>query len=533
VNRRHTRSFGATTAGLAAALVISATGCAYVERINLTSSGAPGDADVVGSASISADGRFVAFAQGGAPLVAGVPDSALTHVYVRDLLDGTTEIVDVSDSGIAGTGHALAPSISADGRFVAFESEADDLVAGDTNVASDVFVRDRAAGTTSRVSIAADGSEGNDSSNEPSISADGNKVAFSSYADNLVLDDWNGSGDIFVRDRNAATTVRASVMSNGDEGDLCEDSYEPSISGDGNVVAFTTYESFILGDTNDEEDVYVHEMMTAKTKIISTRMSNVSPDGGFGPPDVSGDGRYVAFNSYGPLDGGTTPLALEVFVRDRSAATTERISVAAGGALSNGISSDPTISADGRYVAFRSAASNLVAGDTNADDDVFVRDRTAAATTLVSRDVLLGQLGGTTYGGTISGDGKMIAFTTPAPVTDKSGATIDDGKVDVYARYLRAPTITSVNPPAVPRGTTTAVTITGRGFTVGATLPMSDGIVARRIVVVGSTRITARLKVPAGLHRGLTPLRVRIPGPSWNTENGAMAECKTCLRVTR
>ncbi len=190
---------------------------------------------------------------------------------MRDLATGTTEIVDVSGAGVAGTGTALYPAISADGRYVAYESTAADLVAGDTNASTDVFVRDRTAGTTTRVSVATDGTEGDDDSEEPSISADGNRVAFSSYAETLVGDDYNVAQDIFVRDLTAGTTIRASIKSNGDEGDEEEDSYESAISADGSTVAFVTYEPFVSDDLNEEEDVYVRELATNKTRLVSRR----------------------------------------------------------------------------------------------------------------------------------------------------------------------------------------------------------------------------------------------------------------------
>ncbi|MCZ7535500.1 MAG: IPT/TIG domain-containing protein [Acidimicrobiia bacterium] len=533
MRRRLFRAGGVRVAVAAALLAIVSSACAYVEQVNLSSDEVAGDSDVVGRVAISGDGRYVTFAQGGTPLVAGVPAAGYVHVYVRDLATGATEIIDVSDAGDAGTGTALYPAISADGRYVAYESTATNLVAGDTNASTDVFVRDRTAGTTTRVSVATDGTEGDDDSEEPSISADGNRVAFSSYAENLVGDDYNSAQDIFVRDRTAGTTVRASVKSNGNEGDEEEDNYESAISADGNTVAFVTYEPFASDDLNEEEDVYVRELATSKTRLVSRRNSGTVPaDGGFGPPDISADGRYVAFISSANLDGGVAPITLEIFVRDRTAGTTIRASKAADGTKSNGPSFVPSISADGRYVAFRSGGSNLIVGDTNGYDDVFVRDTVENTTTLASRALFLAQVAGHSYTGAISDDGNMVAFTTPALVQSLSGDTTDNGKIDVYARYYRTPTITSVSPKKIPRGTATNITISGSGFEPGAVPSMADGIVVGKVVVVSATEITARARVPAGFAKGNAVIRVKIPGPSWNTDNGATAECTDCVKVT-
>ncbi len=515
---------GARIAFLAGLLALVSSACAYVEQVNLSSDEVAGNSDVVGRVAISGDGRYVVFAQGGTPLVAGVPAAGFVHVYVRDLATGTTEIIDVSGAGVAGTGTALYPAISADGRYVAYESTAADLVAGDTNASTDVFVRDRTAGTTTRVSVATDGTEGDDDSEEPSISADGSRVAFSSYAETLVGDDYNVAQDIFVRDRTAGTTIRASIKSNGDEGDEEEDSYESAISADGSTVAFVTYEPFVSDDLNEEEDVYVHELETNKTRLVSRHKNGSSPSsGGFGPPDISADGRYVAFITFGNYDGGVSPVALEIMVRDRTLGTTIRASTAAAaGTTSNGHSFAPTISADGRYVAFRSGGSNLVVGDTNGFDDLFVRDTVENTTTLASRALFLAQIPGHTYTGAVSDDGNMVTFTTPAPMLAYLGDPVANGKIDVYARYYRTATVTSVNPPNIPRDTATNITITGSGFRAGS-VPLSySNIAVSNVVVVDPTTITATLTVPADAWPGTQALWVQSPGPAWDLTRGCV-----------
>jgi len=222
--------------------------------------------------------------------------------------------VSVASGGTQGNGDSGCPSISADGRYVAFQSYASNLVPGDTNEVGDVFVHDRLTGQTTRVSVASDGTEGNDYSRRPSISADGRYVAFASLASNLVPGDTNGTWDVFVHDRLTGQTTRVSVASGGAQGN--SGSWCPSISADGRYVAFQSYASNLVpGDTNGVLDVFVHDRLTGQTT---------------------------------------------------------RVSVASDGTQGDSYSFGSSISADGRYVAFSSLASNLVPGDTNDKPDIFV-----------------------------------------------------------------------------------------------------------------------------------------------------------------
>jgi Tol biopolymer transport system component len=266
----------------------------------------------------------------------------------------------------------LLPSISADGRYVAFHSDASNLVPGDTNGTWDIFVHDRLTGQTTRVSVASDGTQGNNGSGDPSISADGRYVAFTSEASNLVPGDTNGTWDIFVHDRVTGQTTRVSVASDGSEG--YGSSFSSSISADGRYVAFSSWASNLVpGDTNGWADVFVHDRVTGQTTRVS-----VASDGTEGNhvsllPSISADGRYVAFSSWASnLVPGDTNEVQDIFVHDRLTGQTSRVSVASGGTEGNGASEFPSISADGRYVAFYSAASNLVPGDTNGTWDIFV-----------------------------------------------------------------------------------------------------------------------------------------------------------------
>jgi len=244
---------------IALSLVVPLTG-QVTERVSVDSSGAQGDAGS-GRPSLSADGRYVAFASDATDLVAG-DTNGRTDVFVHDRQSGVTERISVDSAGAQGNGPSGDPSISADGRHVAFHSDATDLVVGDTNGRTDVFVHDRETGVTERVSVDSGGAQGNGSCFEPSLAEHGRFVAFWGRADNLVPGDTNSSWDIFVHDRVTGITERISVDSSGVEANSW--SFYPSSSVDGQVVAFSTgADNLVAGDTNGHSDVFVHERCDA------------------------------------------------------------------------------------------------------------------------------------------------------------------------------------------------------------------------------------------------------------------------------
>jgi Tol biopolymer transport system component len=315
-------------------------------------------------------------------LVAGDTNGAI-DVFVRDRQNGTTERVSVDSNALQGNGDCQSPSISADGRYVAFCSFADNLIPSDVNGFPDVFVRDRQAGTTERVSVDPNGMYGNGQSEFPSISADGRFVSFSSAASNLVVADTNGLVDVFVRDRQNGTTERVSVASSGLQGN--GQSYQPSISADGRYLAFSSIAgNLVLGDTNSHYDIFVRDRQSGTTERVSVDSNGVQGNGNSELPSISAEGRVVAYQSYAAnLVQNDTNGFQDVFVRDRQSATTTRVSVDSAGVQGNLLSYFPSISTTGRFVAFASSASNLVAGDTNDSIDVFVHDRTASGFTSV------------------------------------------------------------------------------------------------------------------------------------------------------
>jgi Tol biopolymer transport system component len=376
--------------------------------------------------AISADGRYVVFRSGANNLVAG-DTNGYQDIFVRDREAGTTELVSLATGGAAANAGSNIASISADGRYVAFQSYASNLVAGDTNGGNDVFVRDRTAGTTRRVSVASDGTQ-SDGAWYPVISADGRYVVFASDSTNLVADDSNGVTDIFVYDLVGSTIQRVSVSSAGVQAN--DWSFAVAISADGRYVAFESVASNLVdGDLNGKDDIFVRDLLENTTERVSVGTGGTEANGDAVDVGMSADGRFVVFESAATnLVAGDNNGAYDVFVRDRQLGTTTLESVSSSGALGNGQSDRPnSISADGRFVAFRSAATNLVPGDTNGYVDIFVRDRTARTTTRLSLGTHGEQADAACEGPVISADGRFVTFYSAATnlVEGDTNATYD------------------------------------------------------------------------------------------------------------
>ncbi|MEG4281337.1 calcium-binding protein [Microcoleus sp. MON1_C1] len=341
-------------------------------RVSVSGAGNQGNSNSR-SPSISGNGRFVAFASDASNLVPGDTNAPNQDIFVRDLLTNTNTRVSVSSTGNQGNDNSGRPSISADGRFVAFGSGATNLVPGDTNNRNDIFVHDLSINTTTRISVSGAGNQGNSGSGTASISADGRFVAFSSEASNLVPGDTNNNEDIFVRDLLTNTTTRVSVDSAGNQ--AFGPSRESYISGDGRFVAFSSLASNLVpGDTNGNRDIFVRDLSTNTTTRVSVDSAGNPGNGQSYAPSISSDGRFVAFSSISNLVPGDTNNRDDIFVRDLSTNTTTRVSVSGAGNQGNDGSFSPSISADGPRVVFSSGADNLVPGDTNNRSDIFVAD---------------------------------------------------------------------------------------------------------------------------------------------------------------
>jgi len=407
-------------------------------RASVNNAGVQGN-DTSGATYTAGGGRFVVFESSATNLAKGDTNS-VSDIFLRDRQYGKTYRVSVGPINPA-TGkpvQANGPSHSArgltpDGKFIAFESFATNLVNHDFNGTWDAFVRSRAAKATYRVSQSTDGAEGNGPSADPVISADGRFVAFESSASNLIPNDTNGAiTDVFLRDRVNQTTTLISQSTAGGHGN--HSSSDPFISTNGRFVVFESSASNLVpNDTNGETDIFVRDRSNGTTTRVSVNSSEVAGNAGSYSARITPDGQFVAFESFSSnlIPAVDDNHVADVFVRDRSTGTTSRVSLSSSEGQGNGFSSDPTISADGRYVAFESAATNFFSGDDNAHVDVFIRDRSNGATFPAS----VGPGGGIGNAGSenpcFSVDGRYLAFASNSSNL-VSGDT--NNKKDIFVR---------------------------------------------------------------------------------------------------
>jgi Tol biopolymer transport system component len=402
-----------------ASMLLASTSTAsaqIVTRCSVDSSGAQANASSSANSlpSVSADGRWIAFESGATNLVAGDTNSSV-DVFVHDLLTGSTVCASVDPSGAVGNNISLSPSISGDGRWVAFSSGASNLVPGDTNNNFTIFLRDLQTGVTEIVNLDPSGAQGVTGSLEPSVSSDGRYVAFTSAGLNLVPGgDANGSDrDIFVRDRVAGTIVLADVSAAGVQA-IGFHSEQPSISGDGRRVAFVTgAANLVPGDTNNAVDVFVRDLALNTTTRVSVGTAGAQADGPSSHPRISADGRFVAFESQATnLVAGDTNGLNDVFLHDLVTGSTVRVSVTSAGLQAGGPSSSPGISSDGAWVTFDSDAANLVAGDTNFLRDVFLHEVATGITKRAGLTHASAQVHDGTFNPAISADARFVAFVS-------------------------------------------------------------------------------------------------------------------------
>ncbi|MGQ0600238.1 MAG: hypothetical protein ACT4QE_00920 [Anaerolineales bacterium] len=451
-----------------------------VVRASLSSAGAQSSSDAFRPA-LSADGLLVAFDSLGNEFVAN--DTNLTgDIFVRNLSNNTTARVSLASNGTQSDGNSLYSSISGNGRFVVFDSRATNLVAGDTNTCPgfltpgtcpDIFVHDRQSGTTVRVSVSSAGAEANGPNLNPSgapagysaLNFDGRFVTFTSAASNLVTGDTNTCGsqtgagtcpDIFVRDRDtdrngifdepgAVATVRVSVASNGAQASSPGfGSDRPTISANGRFVSFhSEADNLVPGDGNNITDVFVHDRDTDGNGIfdepgnIATTRVSVSSAGAEGNNGsfnaaLSADGRYVAFQSGASNLVASDDNAFDdIFLHDRSTGMTIRMSMAASGAQSFFGGSNPALSPDARQVSFDSISNDLVPGDTNGLGDIFVRDLIVNTTLRANVSITGTQADNASTGAVFSASGCGLAYQSVA-TTLAAGDT--NGAWDVFVR---------------------------------------------------------------------------------------------------
>ena len=432
---------------LACLLALSSTAALAqtTERVSVSSNGAQGNDDS-GNAGISDDGRFVVFDSSADNLVPG-DGNGVEDIFLHDRESGVTRRLSVASDGAEADAGSHGPVISADGSTIAFSSDATNLVPGDGNKTTDIFVHERLSGVTERVSVSSSGQEANNSSfRKGGLSADGRFVAFDSFAQNLVPNDTNSKPDVFVRDRKKGTTERVSVSSSGKEGN--DYSQRATISADGRFVAFDSLATNLVpGDGNGAIiDAFVHDRQSGTTELVSVSSSGKQGNGSSGKATISGDGRFVAFPSdANNLVPGDSNGMQDIFVHERLSGMTERVSVSSSGqeAEANSSSfSEHGLSADGRFVAFDSDASNLVPGDSNGVRDIFLHDRETGITELISVDSAGGQGNERSRTAAVTAEGRLVVYQS-----DASNLVPGDsnGVRDIFVRD-RAPATASAMP---------------------------------------------------------------------------------------
>ncbi len=410
------------------------------ELVSVNDTGDDGANAAVTEAIISENGRYVAFVTTANNF--GPPDAGADQdIYIRDMDFGFTQLASVNAFFTdGGNGASYAPKLSPNGRYALFTSEADDLAPPDTNEAADVYIHDRFLGFTRLVSVNAAGDDaGNGASGEGSLSVDGRFVAFTSAADDLGPADANSAPDVYLRDLALGFTELVSVNAAGTDGGDGP-SGEPLVSESGRYVAFASRATDLgPADGSAAVDVYFRDRGLDTTALVSATVTG--PPGsapGVALAAMSPDGRYVLFqsddNRYGPADSGVDT---DVYLRDTATDAVDLVTINAAGTdgMNNTAASFSALarmSADARFVVFRTLGNTFGPPDAGADLDVYVRDRAAGVTALASRN------GASTDGtndagaeaGSISASGRLVAFTSWG---DSFGPVDTNEAVDVYA----------------------------------------------------------------------------------------------------
>ena len=523
-------------------LAFVAAGCAYTARVSQSSTGVIGD-NTSQMPSTSADGGLVAFASTASNLVPG-DSNGWSDVFVKDTVSGAIERVSVASDGTQGDGLSYQPAISGDGRWVVFSSIATNLVAVDSNPLFDVYLHDRTTGTTTLVSRDGFGGQlSGGSADQPDVSEDGSAVAFR----------WNPIGGTDQILRHDVASGVSETVSRGVNAQLefevgPADSRDPAISADGTLVSFqslSTFPPLTSPGTSTSWNIFV--AMEIEIPISGTdgwgALTVTTGNDSSTRPDVEGTaldpvaGTWtgaVVFESVATDLGVADPNGVkDVFLHRSfgSTASLELVSVDVADGAANGASRTASVSADYRWVGFASSATDLVSGDANGVDDVFVRDRTEGRTIRVSASQLGAEASGASRSPWLSADGRYVAFTTDA--TDIVGGDTN-ARSDVVLRHVVTPRIDTVSPAVVASGATTALLVTGDYLDLAPIIFDSDASATFGPASATSTpgEVTVEITVPAGAPGGVHDLFVLLDGGGLGSTGGAMGSCTDCLTIS-
>ncbi len=472
--------------------------------------------EYINNTAVSPDGRYVAYSY-------SYPEYAKPWCMILyDRQTQTSKQIDLSPSGaLPDARRCDHPTFSGDSRYIAYESGAGNLVDGDTNAKVDIFVYDNQLGKNVRVSLSTSGVQPNNDCTMPEISNDGKFVVYQSRATNLVSGDTNDKTDVFIRDIANNTTERVSVDAAGQE--KAGYSEYPSVSADGSLVAFQSSADELVPGGVGKTSIYVKNRASGQIRRVSVSTSGSVADNNCNYPKISANGRYVVWISRATnLVPNDTNAKSDVFRHDLQTGETILVSVNSTEAQSNGDASTAYISSDGRYVAFTSNASNLGGTDTNNIEDLYIRDIQAGVTVpvSVSYDPAKGNVGAFYSGNALSTDGMYAVFLSNNQyVVDNNVET----RYNVYLRDMKSDlgsetlTIGLLAPDRALNTGVVSMTISGTGFNAAATVKMTKAgqsdIAATNTVVAGDGKtITTKFDI-TGKSIGTWKVVVTNPGP--------------------
>ncbi len=391
-----------------------ATGLVQGVSLAMTNLVTTGDSDSE-APSISADGRYVAFSSDANNLVSSGDTNGTENIFLRDRQAGSNSLVSVNLSGQSANSYSFTPQISSDGSEVVFQSIASDLTTNAESGNQQIFARNLATGSNLLVSVNTNGAGGNEFSDLQSLSGDGTKIAFRSYASDLVANDTNNTYDVFYRNIASNSVALVSINSAG-TGSANGYSTSPRISASGQYVAFGSDASDLSpADNNTRFDIYRRDMAAGVTALVSANSNGVAGNSSCGEDIyISGSGQFVAFESYDSdlAPGGAPGYYQEIFLRDMVAGTNQLVSVNNSNQYAIGTCYLYGLSSDGRYVLFGSYAENLTANDTNGEPNLYLRDVVAGTTTLVTVNHSGSGPGDGYYNnGALSATGQYVIFT--------------------------------------------------------------------------------------------------------------------------